>query len=318
MAVTDHSFISKMLRGPLSSQPEAPLTPERALKVALGRAAERVLKRRARVNTVQVAETEVDILSTDPQIVELLIEITQGDAVIGLIGCDQALVGAIVEWVVTGQIGTRLPPARPITRTDLAFVLPFLAATLEEIRAVGIGTAMEGWIAEDMATGHRVDDPAKLPLVLPDMPYGLVQLDFDLGVEGRGAKVIVLLPQHEEPQIENAEPETSDWAVNLRRNVLDAPADLTAVLARLRLPMAAIQKFEVGQVVPLVGAQIGGVRIEGPARQLLGQARLGQLNGMRAIRIEAPQAQQLQEVDVSGAPKGAPLSLTGQSVEAGG
>ena len=317
MAVSDQSFIHQMLRSTPPQQAEAPLTPERALKVALGRAAERVLQRRARVRAVQVAETEVDILSADPQIVELLIEIVDGDEVVGLIGCDHGLVGMIVEWIVAGQVSDRQPKARPITRTDMAFVIPFLSAALDEIRDVGIGTAMEGWIVDEMSLGQRVTDAAKLPLVLPDRPYGMVQLDFDLGVDSRSAKMIVLLPQHEEPVVEDEDPEPPEWTLNLHRNVMESQADLNAVLCRLPMSMQDIHGFEVGQVIALAGADIGGVRAEGPARQLLGQARLGQLNGMRAIRIEAPKAAELQDVEMAD-PEGSGVSLIGQGVDTRG
>jgi flagellar motor switch protein FliM len=83
------------------------------------------------------------------------------------------------------------------------------------------------------------------------------------------------------------------------------------------MSMQDIHGFEVGQVIALAGADIGGVRAEGPARQLLGQARLGQLNGMRAIRIEAPKAAELQDVEMAD-PEGAGVSLIGQGVDTRG
>ena len=95
-----------------------------------------------------------------------------------LIGINTSFVGIIVEWIVTGQLTGRQPETRAITRTDTAFVLPFLSAAMSEIRDVGLGTVMEGWITDEMQPGQRVADAVKLPVATTQR--ALVELGIQL------------------------------------------------------------------------------------------------------------------------------------------
>jgi flagellar motor switch protein FliM len=87
----------------------------------------------------------------------------------------------------------------------------------------------------------------------------------------------------------------------LRENILDAPARLHAVLHRTMMTVAEVEAFEVGQVVSLKGVTVGSVRLEGPRQRLLANVRLGQVSGLRAVRLEPAQEVDLGEVPIADA-----------------
>jgi hypothetical protein len=71
-----------------------------------------------------------------------------------------------------------------------------------------------------------------------------------------------------------------------------AQTQVEAILHRLRLPLAAAEGRAPGQVVPLPGVTVASVRLASAGLDL-GPARLGQVAGMRAVRIETPLAPEL-------------------------
>ena len=75
--------------------------------------------------------------------------------------------------------------------------------------------------------------------------------------------------------------------MTLSTAVLDAPTRLDAVLHRFKLPISDVEQFDVGQLIRLNGAAINHVELLGPDRSCVGIARLGQMSGQRAVRLDA-------------------------------
>ncbi len=83
----------------------------------------------------------------------------------------------------------------------------------------------------------------------------------------------------------------SDWAAAMAAAVGLAPAELHAVLHRMRLSLRQVDGFHVGQVIALPGITVGSVRLEATDGRLLARARLGQMAGLRAVRVQVPAAE---------------------------
>ena len=62
----------------------------------------------------------------------------------------------------------------------------------------------------------------------------------------------------------------------------------------MTLPISKIEEFEVGQVLELAGTTVGSVTLVGADGKPVATARLGQVAGKRAVRVE-PEQVQLQE-----------------------
>ena len=87
----------------------------------------------------------------------------------------------------------------------------------------------------------------------------------------------------------------SDWAAAMAAAVGLAPAELHAVLHRMRLSLRQVDGFHVGQVIALPGITVGSVRLEATDGRLLARARLGQMAGLRAVRVQLPAAPEMTE-----------------------
>ena len=108
--------------------------------------------------------------------------------------------------------------------------------------------------------------------------------------------MVLALPMPRSPQaVTPVAPPAPDWSAALTGNVLGARADVTAVLHRMRLPLRVVEGFALDQVLSLPGVSVGSVRIEAADARLIGHARLGQMAGMRAVRVGAPGRQDMDD-----------------------
>ena len=57
------------------------------------------------------------------------------------------------------------------------------------------------------------------------------------------------------------------------------------MLTRISLPLAAIMRLEVGEVLPLSHAGLDRISLEGIDGRRVGEGTLGQNRGLRAIRL---------------------------------
>jgi flagellar motor switch protein FliM len=98
--------------------------------------------------------------------------------------------------------------------------------------------------------------------------------------------VLLALPLRPDPAVAAA-PEPADPSHHLQDRVLAAPARLDAVLCRLHLPLSAIRALSVGDVLALPPDAIREISIEVAGARRLATARLGKLDGLRALRLNA-------------------------------
>ena len=186
---------------------------------------------------------------------------------------------------------------------------PLIAGFLDELSLGTQGTPLDGWV-DGYAVGGRVEGVRAAGLALREAPYRLVRLTIDLGVAERQGAVLLALPaaRDEAPAVV-ADPGHA-WADLLEASVAQAPANLHAVLHRMRLPLHAVEGFRVGQVLSLPGIGVGSVRLEGPDGRVVARARLGQSAGLRAVRLTLQPAAEMSEATHSEAAPSSRPALT--------
>lgn len=291
----EQHFLSRLLRVREEGAGEPPPSAARMLRQSMARAAEQALS--LRLGVLGVAE---ETLTLDPALAGLNADMM----LIGLIGPEGALVGlagldsearaAIVEVQTLGALHARKAATRPITATDAALSLPLIDALLRDLTERSEGTPLFGWTNGCRAV-KRFAGAEAAALALPDIDYRLARLTLDLGGEGRQGALMLLLPARPEEAGQPRPAAQPDFGADLRASVLSAPADLNAVLHRITLPLAAIEAFEVGQMVALPGVTVASVALEGPGGAVWAKARLGQTNGLKAVRLEVPAAPEMVE-----------------------
>lgn len=219
----------------------------------------------------------------------------------GLVVLHPGLTDALVEVQTIGRVtGPARPPRRP-TRIDAALAQPFARAVLEQLLRqlpAGGDEPRPG----TLRVGSFIAGPASLGLILTAPEYLRLDLELRLGDGARVGGLSLLLPAgaaaRAEPDAAPADPEGA-WAEAMRAAALAAPVRLQAVLPPIRLPLARLVSLRVGDLIPLDPSALADVTLHGgasgvtiPGRKRLPggaslRARLGQLNGQRAVKVAA-------------------------------
>ncbi|MGY6535981.1 MAG: FliM/FliN family flagellar motor switch protein [Pararhodobacter sp.] len=248
---------------------------------------------------------------------------TGDEALAGVICLDQGLFAALIEQLATGRLASAVPQPRPATATDaalLAEVIDTLLAFLAEERArqpaapdtaPGLagnrphgtdrlaGDGSGGDPMADVPLDWRFDrfvtNARLLEVLLNDGDYAVSHLAVQLGASttGRTGTVLLALPVLPAAAPAGAQGAgggtgsgaAADWKDRFVSTVMQAPADLRGVLARVTLPLGEALALAPGSSLTLPLSALEEVRVEARDTRLLGLARLGQYRGMRALRV---------------------------------
>lgn len=306
------SILAQMAAQP-ASPAAAALSPTRALRIALSRAAE--LAAGLDITALGAADEEAPLADLLARVGDdwLLLRL-DGPTGPGLAALDLPLLLAVVEARTRGSLAPQEPEHRNPTAADAALAEPLVTAFLSELPALTIGTALEGWPG-DCALGPPLADIRALGLVLPETDFRMVSLSCWLGAGERQGAFLVALPAEmpPDPQDERVQ-RASQWAQALSQSVLDAELPLDTVLHRLRLSVAAVSELAPDRVLALPGVRVTGARLETADGRCIGTGRLGQSAGMRALRLEPPAAAELtpETEPPSGSEHGLPKAVTAE------
>lgn len=227
-----------------------------------------------------------------------LIAVIEGPrAAMGVIVLSAEVLAALVERQTLGMVTARPVMARKPTRTDAAMAQGLIDACL---------AALDDAVAEDgdrvWAAGFRyasfLDDPRPLGLLLEDADYRILPAGVALAGGVRQGQVVLALPAQgrgEAPPpcaAPDATAATMVFNAGLTAQVMAARADLEAVLARVTLPLSQVMALAPGEVLRLGTATLDRIDVDGTDGVRLAGGRLGQTQGMRALRLapEAPPA----------------------------
>lgn len=294
--MTEAAVTSVMRRivGPARTVVTESLTPTRALRQAMTRAAERAVGLVLNVLGISQDVAPLDEILTRIEDDLLLTTLVNDAGPVGFLAVDLQTRAAVIEAQTLGRVSPQSAPARKPTTADMAMAEPFLAQFLTEVEQETCGTVLDGWVAGQRVLG-RFADAREIGLTLGNGDYRVVRLTLDLGAGDRQGLIVLALPMPAPPAATPNHPLASDWSDTLAGNVMTSRAEVRAVLHRMRVPLRQVEAFELGQVLALPGVSVGSVRIETFESRLIGQARLGQMSGMRAVRIGPPSRQEMEE-----------------------
>ncbi len=305
------AVLRKLVRGPAAAARSlSRITPERVLELGVTRAAQS-LGLSVSVSSIEIEELPLDDLLPRIKTGLMLVGLVTDHRVRGIAGIDLQARAAVIEAQTLGSVRTVCSPEREITGTDIALVLPLLQQALAEIDAAAGDSAIDGW-TEGFTPGGRLPDARAVGMALPSTDYRIVKLTLDLAGPDRQGTLVLALPMAEAdtPAVAREAEERANWATAFRKTVTQAEAELNAVLYRTRLPVAVVEKFKPGHVIQLSGVTVSSVRIEGSDGRVVARARLGQLSGLRAVRIEEEAQRELAEVPALRPASGAVLGQT--------
>lgn len=205
----------------------------------------------------------------------------------GAVMLDAGIMTALIEVQTTGQVQARAVAPRKVTRIDAAMAVPLVDGLLRRAAAY-LADHPDGVWASGFRFGAMMDDVRGLGLALSAADYHVFRLTLDIGPGMRAGEVILALPC----PVASAEPsDAADKAAATQQfqdRVLAAPVRLDAVLCRLTLPLSELSLIKAGDVLPLNIDALRDITVETVGHRAVATARLGRLDGLRALRITLP------------------------------
>lgn len=231
----------------------------------------------------------------------LVLPIRQSAEIVGFFALDQQVASAIRDIQMRGVVALSEPSERSFTAADCVLVLPLLEALQAELAlmdpAVGVAA-----ISDRAQIGTMPLDPNVLALALSQADVVKGDIALALGDTGREGHITFGCRQDQVRAAELDPCHTETWQSNLNENVLNAPMPLKVILGRVQMQLREVQAIGLGDVIPLTGMRISGLRVEGDGGDLVCLARLGQAAGLRAVRLEAPREHDLGPARIAVAP----------------
>lgn len=243
---------------------------------------------------------------------------------------DANFVTALIQQQTMGKV-TPAPEGgetRTLTDTDAAICAPFLDALLSRVTPLPEVPSEQALVA-GYVFGARTQEPRLLLMALEAQAYRVLHLTVDIEGGRRQGKLMLCLPDavgeggHGTagsvtpagvPVVDPQKPRT------LTEPVMALTVDLPVALTRVQLPLSQLSQLKVGDSLPLDAADFGAVRVLTPQGKTLGRGSLGQVNGLRALRITSQTGAQAGAAtfgDADGFGTGAPSGATGLEMAEG-
>jgi flagellar motor switch protein FliM len=297
MASQDHEKVIHRKARPARDGCESrAMSSAKALRLSLARAADTLFDLALTVATVEQQRARLDqidgILPEDGLI--LLLDGSGGAR--GAVCLDQQMMAALIEVQTTGRVRKGTAQPRPPTRTDAAMMAPLVDALMDGVDAE-MGAEVDGYQPRGFCFGDRVDDLRSLALTLDAPAFEHFRVTVDLGPGAKTGWLDLLLPVRADPPKRPAASDRSapDTA-QMSDVILGAPVVLDAVLARLSLPLREACALKPGQTLPLDRETLTATRLVTAGGHLVAEARLGQVNGWRALRLVSAHAAPLPDL----------------------
>lgn len=260
------------------------MSPAKALRLALATSADKMFDLPLVVSALE--QVELSQTALRPEFSGGLMVLLDGPrGACGAVCVDVALLGALIEVQTTGRVTDRPPQDRPVTRTDAAIAAPLIDATLKGAEALLSEDAPDHW-----ACGYRfgvmMEDARAMTLALHAAAFHVFRLYIEAGDIGRPGVLTVLLPVPEAPT-QKAGGAAKDTALQrtLEQSAMDVPVRLEAVLGRTTQPLGKVCALKQGDVLPFSMDRPMQIRLEASQKHVVALARLGQMNGARAVRL---------------------------------
>lgn len=197
---------------------------------------------------------------------------------------DMALIASLIEAQTMGQVQTRNVSTRAFTRTDAAMAAPLLDCVLSRLAEQLADHPDAGWTS-GFRFGAMMEDRRSLGLALSAPDYHVFSLDLDIGPGARKAELLLALPLAGKSTAQADDPAQQRARQAFQGRVLEASVRLEAVLCRMSLPLERISQLRAGDLLPLPVDALRAITLEGPGRQPVATAQLGQRDGSRALRL---------------------------------
>ncbi len=268
-----------------------------ALRLAMARAADDLFDLAVSVIGVTQCRVGQDELGKHLSEERLQILLDGPEGARGAVTLERVLLTALIQKQTIGSLTGAAPDERPFTGTDAALCAPLIDSMLE--RASGLADQPQDIrCLSGFRFGARAEDPRAVILTMEAERFRIFDLTLELDGGPQQGAMCLILPEPETPA-ESADGDAA--AQNLPRlgaAVEMARADLSAVICRMRIPLTELSAMQVGDLLALVPVHMSRTELVTIQGKTIAAGRLGQTNGMRALRLnEARPHRQETEAD---------------------
>ncbi|SEO15876.1 flagellar motor switch protein FliM [Salinihabitans flavidus] len=260
------------------------MTPRKALRLALARAADSLMGLAITARDVaQERMRQEDLIGLlDDAALLMLLDGPDGHG--GMVQIDRPFMAALVEHQTIGRVLPMPGADRRPTRVDAALAAPLIDNMLERLGKTLSDEREALWI-----TGYRfgamMEERRLIGLALAEPEFHVFSLHLEIGGGVKQGTMRIAFP-HRKPQPPVQDDTATPDAPGLQSAVLHAPATLEAVLTRVTLPLSALQALKPGETLPIAADAPRNCALESLGTPLETPAVLGQMNGMRALRLQ--------------------------------
>lgn len=270
------------------------MTPPRALRLALARAADELFDLPLSVSSVQLSQVsqENTIAAFDEDALLMVFDGPMG--AIGAVSVAVPLLAGLIEVQTMGAVLDRAPDEREPTQTDAALAAPLLNRCLE-----GFVDNFEGEGEADWAKGFRfgamIEGTRMFSLLLEAADFHLFRVQVSLNSGAKEGEIVIALPVVVEVASDPPEPSTGQSTksqvghgarLKLGQSALmSAEAPMVAVLDRIKMPLSGVSGLKAGDLLHVPRDALSNTRLMAQQTQSDIKCRLGQVNGFRAVRL---------------------------------
>ncbi|MGX9357178.1 FliM/FliN family flagellar motor switch protein [Roseobacteraceae bacterium S113] len=266
------------------------LSPARALRLSLARAAGDLWELPLTVTGVRHELIGLDEVQTRLPAGRMTLLLDGPDGVRGGLSVDRALLSSVIEVQTLGQVAEREAAERGFTSTDAALFAPLLDTLMERVDILLSGRAGAqskpdgAWIM-GYRFGAMVEDPRTLSLALEGQDYHLMALDVDVAAGMRRGEMILCLPESFEP-LGAMDDEGGNAPGAFAESMSMVSTDLSVTLPKLTVSLSQATALKVGDTLPVTPNALSAVQLRGSDGEIIARGRLGQVSGMRALRLK--------------------------------
>lgn len=260
------------------------MSPTKAMRLGLAKAAEQGFE--LALDVTKVTHTRLphralqEIL--DEESLLAILEGQNGEP--GALAVDMQILAGLVEFQTLGQVIPRPVVDREPTRVDAALITPLIEDSLMRfVRNLGEEGTPPKWL-QHYKFGAMVADCRTLALGMMAQDYHMFVMDITLEHGKKSGTMAWIFPDIEvlvETEGEVRETETEKF----QKNVKLATTTLNAVIGKVTMPIAQIQGLQVGDILALPEDPIKSAKLEAMDGDVIADARIGQLDGMRAVCV---------------------------------
>ena len=281
------SIIHRKAKGGRDEFDARVMSPVKALRLALAKVADKMFGLALTVTTVEQVKLPHKNIRAEVGEDGILLLLDGLAGARGAVKVDIQFLTTLIEIQTTGTVRRSPAEPRPVTRTDAAIVQPLLDKVLHHYDKQ-MSEAYPEHLEQNFRFGDMIEEARLLSLALEAPEYDLYRLTIDLGEGAKTGVLKLFLPHRKtEPADDPKGERKTHGSGNLEKNALEAQVAMDAILTRKRMPLNEVCTFAPGTVIPIDIECLSKAELVANGGQVVAKVRMGQMNGMRAVRFVA-------------------------------